>query len=303
VRFRLLVPAAGLAVLLCASGPARAEHDEFGGLAGRLRLLASPARVEDVSRLLRDPRFEAADGALLLARALATAGGYAAADGLVELLRHEAPEVRKAALRGLSEIGIRSERGTRAVREAVGSPDAGVAVAAVECLGRVGDGRDVPTFLKGLSGESGAIRTASFRAIRDLSGLWLTASPTRWTQWWTKAEARAGVELERTVQAIEALDDPEADLESLRASLRRRAWIDLPTGLAVAQSWLHSTRPSLRAEGFRLVAALRLADLASEVRAAMRFAREGEDAWAAADAARVLGIPPEESDALEEPSR
>jgi hypothetical protein len=252
--------------------------------------LESPATADVVDRLVADPRFAAPAEAQRLVGALRVAGGHAASAGLVVLLGHETDDVKATALEAIAALGLRTERTAIAVRAAATSPSKRVRGRAIEALGRVGDGRDVPRLLDGLDGEDPDERSACLRALRTLSGMRMAASPVRWSQWWSKAEPRAQAELQWAAQEMAIAAEAEGDLEAYASTLVRSGWVEILAARDTARTWMQGTETSLRVQGLRLVAALRLADLAPEVASALRFAGN-EDAWAAIDAARAIGVP------------
>jgi hypothetical protein len=282
------LPLALLLLAALASRPAAAETPQDPD--ALLAAVGTPASERAVRAALDDRRFEEPAQALRLAATLRVSGGVAAADGLRRLVASRHPEVRRAALEGLAELGLRSREVVRDVRKAADDPDATVRLAVIGALGRVGDGRDVEGLLAGLSSEKGEVRSASLRALRSLSGALLTASPVRWTQWWSKVEPKGRQDLEDALHAVSEAEDEDTDLEGPRNTIASLGWIDVEAVEAAARDWMRSTRPLARLEGFRAVTALRLAGLAEVVRSESRFRRSDADEWAALDAARQLGI-------------
>ncbi len=252
--------------------------------------LTSPADPAVVDRLVTDPRCAPPATALRLVTALRAAGGYAASDGLVALLARDDEEVKVAALEALAALGLRAEKTAIAVRRAAGSSAPLVRRTAVEALGRIGDGRDVQRLLEGLAGDDADLRSACLRALRTLSGMRMPPSPVRWAQWWSKAEPRARTDFEWAAQEMVVAVEADGDLETFAAAVARSGWVDLQATRQTAIAWMRSTQSALRVQGFRLVATLRLADLADDVRMGVRFGLD-EAAWAAVDAARALGVP------------
>jgi hypothetical protein len=282
---RALLLAAAAAALLCSPTPS------FGGGEAPPGELPTPATRAAVARLMEQSERRDAAEALRLVDALRRAGGHEAVGALVALAARPEPELQAKALLALSALGLRTEKAAAAARTGARSKVASVRDAGIEALGRLGDGRDVAALLEGMASEDGEVRAVSYRAIRELSSLWMKASPTRWVLWWSKARTTAKEATQKAAREFEdAVAQEREDADTHLTLVVRHGWVDVAASRELARTWIHSADRRLRSAGFRLAAGLRLADLAVAVETALPFAN-GEDRFAALDAARVLGIP------------
>ncbi|MHC5012040.1 MAG: HEAT repeat domain-containing protein [Planctomycetota bacterium] len=256
-------------LVLCVAWGASYAHAEDGETMLAVADLPAHVRPQVVDRLLTEvPRCQT-DECVRLATALRASGGHAAADGLRRLLR--SPEIADD------------------VRQVLSRAEGKVAVAATETLGRVGDGRDVPFLLDALVGSDAKVAARALRALRELSGARLPASPARWRGWWEQEQPRARSELEAALVHVEAVVKRGEDPARWREVIARQGWTDVESVARAATTWLQSCHPAVRAEGFHVVASLRLAGLAPAAEGALPFV-DRCNADAAVRAVRVLGL-------------
>lgn len=258
-----------------------------------LARLGTPARAEVVHTLLAGLAPEDTNAAVRIAHALGHAGGCDAVAGCLRLLDHGAVEARLAAIEAAGRAGLRLESLARRLRRTVREGGDHEVRAAVEALGHVGDGRDVPTLLDLTESESSRMRAAAFHALEDLTGAKMPFVRARWVWYWKGFSDRADRLLPQVLAALEdAVDGP--DRQALAALVRRYGWVDAAEVRLTVREWLVSPDRELRAIACRLVGELRLADLASETRECLRFAVSREHRQIALDALGVLGHPVEE---------
>jgi hypothetical protein len=285
VSARALLLAAATATLLACPAPS------FGGGEPPQSELPTPATRAAVARLMERSQHGDVAEALRLVDALRRAGGHEAVGALVALAARPEPELQAKALLALSALGLRTEKSAEVARRGARSKVASVRDAGIEALGRIGDGRDVAALLEGMASGDGEVRAVSYRAIRELSGLWMKASPTRWVLWWSKAKTTAKDSARKAAREVEdAVEGEREDAETHLGLVVRNGWVDVAASRDLARTWIHSADRRLRSAGFRLAAGLRLGDLAGAVETALPFAQNGEDRFAALDAARVLGV-------------
>jgi len=267
-------------------------------VASVLEALGSPARPRAVRRLLRTALQDGSPALDVLADALGRAGGHAALEAATRLARDRDPRVRLHALGALELIGLRSGTAASLVFRLALEGEGRERLAAVAALGVVGDGRDVELLLALARSSQAAERSASFAALRRLTDVSIPAIPARWTWHWRTLQRRAQLDLERDLAKLEA--DPEGSTaRSRRAALARQAWVDLEPVDDVLRRWARSTDPALRAHACWIIAELRLADHADEVRRCHVLALPGSAlAEESARALRVLGVPGEVDEAL-----
>jgi len=247
----------------------RARPAERGDAIGALLLgLGDPPRLDLVNALVRDPRMAVAATARQVAENLASRGGYAVAQGLVDLARHRDASVRFAALRGIAEVELRRADQLIWIRAALRDQDPLVRTAACEAIGRVGDASDLPLLLEGLASDDERARGAAGGAIAKLTGLNLpTGEVLRWNEWWTGAKSWIPAQLDRAIERIDAGGE-RADLRDARALLGQYAWFDVEKVQGAVAIWLRTLDARHRTEGYRVAAACRLGDLADDVRRA-----------------------------------
>ena len=245
---------------------------------------AVPARAEDASAQV------ARQDDLAEAARLEREGGHLAVLRLSALLEADTPDVRLAALDALAHVGLRSEATLKRVRLALETIDTAERKAALHALGRIGDGRDLEAFLGALRDEDADLREAALRGLRELTGRRLPVSPTRCSLWWRSSAKGMRQALRTALDTVPSGTDRQA--EAAVETLVRDGWVDLEAVSESARDWLRATDHRLRAAGFRLAAALRLADLAPDVESALPFVSTA-DAEAGLAAAEALGVPPE----------
>lgn len=228
---------------------------------------------------------ELAEVALLKQR-----GGHLAVHRLRALLDVGTPEVRVAALDALAHIGLRSKAVLEGVHRGLETTDDAERKTALRALGRLGDGRDLETFLGTLRDEDPGLREAALRGLRELTGRRLPVSPTRCSLWWRSSAKGLRKSLRAALDTVS--DGTDRQAEAALVTLARDGWVDLDAVTEAARDWLRATDHRLRSAGFYLAAALRLADLAPDVESALPFvsAVDAEDGFAAA---RTLGLPAE----------
>jgi hypothetical protein len=221
-------------------------------------------------------------------RALRERGGHEASERLGALIRDGSEEVRVTALKAVAAVGVRSRKTTGAAREALhGQASLAQWTAALEALGRVGGGQDVPVLLDGLKAADEQERRAALRALQALSGRKTPQDYRRWYQWWSKHGrwTRAAVQ-----RAIRDLPDAEGkERMRLRTLLARDGWTETDFVEDAASEWLRAGDRTLRTHGFYLAAVLRLADLVPDVESALPHLTtvDGEDGLLAV---RALGL-------------
>jgi hypothetical protein len=113
---------------------------------------------------------------------------------------------------------------------------------------------------------------------------------SRWVAWWAEAQETLPSRIDAALAALESPEET-ASRDDARVTLARYGWMAVPSLRDVAREWIRSSDVRLRTEGFLLVQALRLGDLADEVASAFRYERH-PDAWPAGRQVAVsLGVP------------
>jgi hypothetical protein len=220
--------------------------------------------------------------------ALWHARGPAASWGLVAMTGHDAPAVRVLALDGVARAGLRADATIRAVRRMLRDDDKAVRIAALRALGRVGDAGDVDDLLAAAAAKDPDVRTAGFRGLEALTGQAIRRDVTLWEEWWAEAQPSTAAAL---AAAIDRAASGDADVRAgARREVARTAWIDVPLVTRTARTWIRSSEPEVRADGFHLFAAARLAEEATEVAGGLRYERHPETWDAAFAAAEALGL-------------
>lgn len=225
--------------------------------------------------------------------ALRMRGGLDATEVLLRVARRGDREARVAALEALGHVGIRTERVLSLLRsraaDALRVPQR---AAALEALGRIGGGRDVPILLDGLRAKRGYVRTVAFKALSRLSGEPLPASPTRVAQWWKRHDKQHRKPLYEALDSMRAAvrEGREKVVKANSEMILRSGWLDLGAVQEAVEGWLATDVHALRNVGFEVVAALRLGDYANAVQ--LEAARSGARARcpAAASAQKALGL-------------
>jgi hypothetical protein len=198
--------------------------------------------------------------------------GCAALEGLEAFVGHEDRGVREAAFRALSTVGLRHGALAARARAALTDPCTNVRLAALEALGALGSGEDVPALLERLDDEDGRIRSAALAALVRLTGTRLPPSRARWEAWWDRARVQGRRALSKALDAIEESESACPSVErARREEVLRHGWLDTTLVGASLRAWLDSPCSELRCEAFRLVRGLRLADLERPVRKALPF--------------------------------
>jgi hypothetical protein len=287
-----LLPAAALLALLVPVWPTRARGDAAPDEVQRplFERLGRPARRERVMDALAAARLAGPAGLEALARALGRSGGTASADALTLFLGDRSREVRIAALASTLSVGLRTPDLRDAVVACTRSLDEAERRAAVEALGVVGDGRDVPVLLDLCAQGSSPDRRAAFRALRALTGARLPYDAPRWAYLWRSLSVRAEQEVPRALDLIAARPDDPATEVSLTL-VRTHGWAVLPLVRHVVHGWFTDPDGRLRRNACTVAAALHLADFADAVLQTHRFALQDEATAEAATAAmRALGI-------------
>jgi HEAT repeat protein len=283
----------GITVALAMAPRSVAQSDASasdGAGAGLVAGIGDPPRFEPVSALVRDPRLADAATARAVAESLAPKGGYAVAQGLLYLVRHRDASVRFAALRGLSEVGLRRSDGVIWVRKAMRDSDALVKAAAFDAIGHLGDASDLPALLEALSSDDERTRAASGRALATLTGMTFPADDVaRWNEWWKAAKGWIPVQLDRAIGKLE-LGGEKQDVRDARSVLAQYVWYDVEKVRGVIGGWMRNMDVRRRIEGYRALHSCRLGDLADDLR---RAATDEDDPTAIAlalRAARRLGV-------------
>lgn len=105
-------------------------------------------------------------------RVAATGGlirmGPAAVPGLVDGLRHQNKNVRRASAKALGKIGEQNSDALRALSAALLDVDSGVRRFAAEALGRLGDAAYVPMLAEVLADVDADARIAAFKALSSI---------------------------------------------------------------------------------------------------------------------------------------
>ena len=259
---------AALCLLLAAvlTAPAVAAEDP---VAAWVRKLGNPATAETIAVALADAK-QTQDGPLLLAQALGTARGPAAAEALGTLLKRSEAGVRREALASLVRVGLRSE----ALAEAVYGSLRGTAREPAErheaalALGTVGDGADMDTLLALASPEQEdtRLREQAFRAMVGITGKKLPYVHSRWTFWWGKQKASGLEQLSAALDGAEKASGTPA-LAAHAAVISSLGWVDAGTTRRRLETWLRGSREDLQSVACAAAAHLRLGDLARSIEA------------------------------------
>jgi len=242
----------------------------------------TPARAEGESTQT-SPQSELAEVC-----ALRVQGGHLAVHRLLVLLRQGGPEVRLAAIDALGRVGLRSEGAASAVRRALETTNLAERRTALRVLGRLGDSRDLEALLGAIHEDDAGLRATAVQGLRDLTGRRLPVSPTRCALWWRSSAKGLRQAVQAALEAVPAAES-ERHVQAAVETLVRDGWVDLVAVTEAARAWLRDSDHGLRAAGFQVAAALRLADLASAVESALPFVSE-VDAEQGAAAARALGV-------------
>ncbi len=286
-----LVRLATVAVLLAVGArPAASEGPPRDGVASLLATLGAMPAQGTVESLTRHPAFAPPEAALRLVGALRHGRGPGAALGLRVLAHRDEPEVRAAALRAIAVGGLRLARGKDDVLDALRSRAPDVRIAGLEALGRVGDARDLPFVLGALEAQDTETVLAAYRALASLTGAKNPYVATRWIEWWEETRGRVPARLSRSLDVLEVGGGGD-DLRDARRTVAQYGWIALDEVVERTRSWLRSSVPRIRVEGYATAAALRLGDLAAEVRSAGSYERDASVLARAEECAAVLGVP------------
>lgn len=284
-----------------AEPPAEVAKDDplAAQMAPLLAAVEGKAREADVRALMRHPGMREPRFALAAALRLAHAGGPHAARALRTLAASADPGVRRVALAGIGQAGLRM-RGTssddRELVRALRGDDVELQRLAVEALGRVGQAEDVEALVAAMESESGPVSLAAEQALARLTGVNQGGTAGRWASWWQRnheALARA------VALALDALEDearvvPEseegaqalvAQEQQSWALVERDAWLLLPEVVNRARGWMTQGEVAARVRGYRLAAVLRSVDLALELERAQRSGESDPAAAAALDRA------------------
>jgi hypothetical protein len=249
-----------------------------------------PPRLELVSALVRDPRLADPAAARAVAEALTPRGGYAAAQGLLHLVRHRDAAVRFSALRGLTEVGLRRSDGMIWVRRSLRDSDALVRTAAFGAIGKIGDASDLPLLLEALASDDDRTRRAAGNALATLTGMSFGADEVvRWTEWWKQAKGWIPVQLERALNRLE-LGGEKSDLHDARMAVAQYAWFDVDRVQKAVAGWMRTMDARHRIEGYRALHSCRLGDLADDLRRAIVDEDDPAASALALRAARRLGV-------------
>jgi HEAT repeat protein len=277
----------GLALLLPPPA-AGAEEGEEGRRRALLERLGNPADVGAVLLAVHTLHGLDSDEALEFARTLGLTAGYGAAEGVHRILVSPRADVRIEALRSAARIRLRHRGLVGQARERLRSGEAEERLAAVDLLGVVGDGRDVPVLLDLAADEDPHLQRAAYQALKRLSGATLPYRHARWTYWWEHQGSLAAEQVERAIERLEHRPDRD-DAEDHVAVLRTLGWIDLVAVELALQAWFHRPEAELRHAACRLAGDLRLTDCVDEVRWAGHMAMEGEVRTAAQASLKALG--------------
>lgn len=228
-----------------------------------VELVGSPARAPSV-RAARHKAFASGFEAVRsLARALGTAGGRAAAQGLADILDYRGKRLwgtfRVETLQAAAGIELRDARLMLSMRTCLTSQDVAIRAAAATALGRLGDSREVALLLRVARQEKRVVRKAAFRALGELTGASLPYSWARWHQWWRKHRQRVVPRIESAIAALESRADGDP-LDAHRQVLLDEGWAHMQVIEPLLADWLVNIGP-LRAEACALAAHFRLSDL------------------------------------------
>ena len=298
-----LLPVLLAAALLSAGGapPARADTEapEDARLEALYAELGQPARHDVVRCILQRPEMRDTDGALRLVRALQTAGGVASVEGLLVIASHREPLVRAWALRGASELGIRTSRGVEEARRALEGTNANLRRNACWALAVLGDARDVPVLLEIASNAEDTASGFALDAVKALGGLKgpRFRTVTRVRSWWDANQERMLREGEEALAEIEAGTSPDL-LEMHRAILCRVAWMQPDAVVDRLRGWLSSDDVDLRREACRVTEAVRLGDLSRGIEHVVAYELDDACFLAGARAAKAIGVPLSEAVAM-----
>lgn len=279
-----------LLLALLASAPAVAAS-ESSAEAVRPQRLERPAQPELTRSLVASALHTGTPDPAELALELGAAGGHAAAEGLTELLTRGGRQVLVPAFEAAGRVGLRYAPLAQILRRVASEQEAEVLVAAIDALGRVGDGSDAPRLLRLASAESPHVRAAAFRALRALAGTPVPPVASRWRWHWQTIDRRAKTDLMTAIHAVEAnprSDDMSRHLQTIRAY----GWANLPVIHETAYAWLVGADRELRRLGCWIVGELRLADHVQLIENTYRLAQRGALREEAARALQALGARP-----------
>lgn len=276
-----------LLLALLASAPAAAASESSTEPAHAQRL-ERPAQPELTRALVASALHHGTPDPAELALKLGAAGGHAAAAGLTELLERGGRNVLVPAIEAAGRVGLRYAPLTQILRRVASEQEAEVLVAAIDALGRVGDGSDAPRLLRLAAAESPHVRAAAFRALRALAGTPIPPVAARWRWHWQTIDRRAKTDLMAAIHAVEA--DPRSDDMSRHLqTIRTYGWANLPMIHETAYAWLIGADRELRRLGCWIVGELRLADRVQLIENTHRLAPRGALREEAARALRALG--------------
>ncbi|MHC5009619.1 MAG: HEAT repeat domain-containing protein [Planctomycetota bacterium] len=293
-----LRPALVLSVLAVAAAPTvqagEAPPVELAaGIVSPRARIGTPSRAEDVQEALRHARGLNDEAEMALAYLLAETGGLNAAHGLVELTHHRNTRVRASAFRSAARIGLRVDALRERAHRSLDAVLLEERLAAIEALGALGDGRDVPLLLALAEDEDPAIRAAAFRTLRTLTGLAIPYDLERWSYWWKLADQRARAQI---TDALEAFEGEEEVSLHQRLAVLELGWVEAPLLQRGLRRWLNSPDKRLRLEACQLATRHRIADLAPEIVQTYKFASAPELKAVSREALESFGMPVEEFD-------
>lgn len=244
--------------------PAQRRAEEARDFEALLATLVAPLDPALVGAAVRHARVRDAEAAHGLIVHLSVHRGPGALEGFVVLTGHGDQAVRVAALRAIATVGLRSTDALEAVRGRVRDFDTEVHKAAIAALGVVGQADDVPQLVELLAADEDATRAAAFRALRALTGVRIANDESAWTYWWGHARKELARRVDDGIARLVAGGD-EFQLAEARRLLEQSAWSATRRFEETVREWLLGAEPRLRAEGFRLAAAARLAEVADDV--------------------------------------
>jgi hypothetical protein len=284
--------AAVAALSWSAGAPLRADESRAATRAhdveAALQKLGPAPSADAVLRLVRSIPPQDREAALRFAGALLTHGGHACAHGLRALVQNRDADVRAAALRGIAQTRMRVAENMDLVRAARADSDSSVRDAAYAAAGTVGDAEDMSDLLGALSSEDASVVAAAYAALRDLSGARLRCRALVWRQWWKDTEAATPARLVKALATIEKGAEA-AELLDAEEFVARNAWVRLRDVTDRVAAWIGSQNPTLRREGYRGAADLRLGDLADRLATALAQESDAACLRVGLESARTLG--------------
>jgi HEAT repeat protein len=159
-----------------------ADADNRGPLAVIFAQSKDEGLVAPISALVKSGRpFDREKGC----EALAMLGRPEAVPAIVDATRHALFSVRLQAAQALASFPDETARAALCGLLAA-DKNTGVRVKAAESLGRHKQKEAVPCMIAGLEDESGAVKTATHRALIEAAGLDIGMDPEAWTKWWEK---------------------------------------------------------------------------------------------------------------------